>query len=75
MGSRTLRHGSFIKKIQYIRDLFDEAINVFVELTGEEMTYNRPDIFAKGDKELIEELKTAREIKVISLVKAIQKYN
>lgn len=46
-----------------------------MELTGDEIQYTRPDIFAKTDKDLIEELKIAREIKVISLVKAIEKYN
>jgi len=75
LGSRTLRHWVFIKKVQYIRDLFDEALNAFVELTGEDISYNRPDIFAKSDTELVEELKIAREIKVISLMSAIKKYN
>jgi len=74
--SRTLRHWAFMKKVSYYRDLFDEAFNKFIELAKlKDTTYTRPDVFAKTDTELVEELKTAREIKVISLFNAIKKYN
>ena len=34
----------------------------------------RPDVFVKDDNQLIEELKIARELKLISLPKAIMQY-
>ena len=74
-GSRTLRHGAFMKKVQYYRDLLDMAITIFMEETNNTDTYTRPDIFAKSSKELADELKTARESNIISQYTAIKKYN
>lgn len=77
-ASRTLKQGSFMKKVQYYRDLIDKAIAQFVVIArwkDWEYTYNRPDIFAKSDKEVVEEIAVAREHKLISHLKAIKKYN
>lgn len=75
LGSRMLRHWAFIKRIEYLRSLLDEAIAQYMELAGMDETYTRPDVFAKTDTELVEELKIAREAKLISLYEAIKKYN
>lgn len=74
-NSRTLKQGSFIKRIQGIRDLFDIYIQQILDITGTESDYTRPDVLAKSDNELVEELKTAREIKIISQLEAIKKYS
>jgi hypothetical protein len=75
MGSRSLRHGAFIKKIEYYRWLFDEAISLFLELKKQDEPYTRPDVFAKSDTELVNELSTARTAWIISKYNAIKKYN
>lgn len=75
-GSRTLRHWAFMKRVEYIRDQLDEALMLFLELSWEkEANYTRPDVFAKSDKDLVDEIAIARENKLISLVNAIKKYN
>lgn len=74
-GSRTLRHGAFMKKVSYYRDLLDDALEIFVELSKDEVSYVWPDVFAKTDNELVEELSTAREAQIISQYNAIKQYN
>lgn len=77
--SRSILHGAFMKKIQYIRNVFDHYLNDSYELIAkrnrlESKTYSRPDIFAKSDNELITEIKLARDSQIVSQFKAIQRY-
>lgn len=72
--SRTLKHGAFMKKVEYIRDILDEAFMEFMRLDNNNDTYTRPDVFAKSDKELVEELQMARTANIISQYNAIKKY-
>ena len=75
LGSRTLRHWAFMKRVEYLRSLFDEAIKIFLTLSKQEETiYTRPDVFVKTDWDLAEELKVAREAEIISQFRAIKKY-
>lgn len=73
--SRTLKHGAFIKKVEYIRDILDQAFMEFLALDNTEEQYTRPDVFAKSSKELAEELATARTANIISQYNAIKEYN
>lgn len=75
LWSRALRHGAFIKKVQYYRDLLDEALLLFLQLSkqGNEL-YNWEDIFAKSSSDLANELKVAREALIISQFNAIKQY-
>jgi len=73
--SRTLKQGTFIKKIQAIRDLIDESLKTSLEVVKIKEQYKRPDIFAKSSEELATELATAREAKLISWINAIKTYN
>jgi hypothetical protein len=72
--SRSLIHWVFIKKIRHIRKKIEEALNKLVEKWLKLNNYEWEDVFAKSDNELIEELKIAREIKIISRERAISKY-
>ncbi len=74
-NSRAMKHWAFIKRIQWIRELFDKYIGIILEAGKYETEYTRPDVIAKSDSELAEELKTAREIMIISQFEAIKKYN
>jgi len=73
--SRTLKHGAFIKKVEYIRDILDQAFMEFLALENKDQQYTRPDVFAKSSKELAEELATARTANIISQYNAIKEYN
>ena len=75
MGSRTLRHWAFIKKVQYYRDILDEALMQFVDVAWLDVNYSWGDVFAKNDKELVEELKDAREAGIVSQLEAIKRYS
>ena len=75
VGSRTLRHGAFMKKVQYYRDLLDEALLDFLELIkAKNDTYHWEDIFAKSSSDLADELKVAREALIISQYNAVKQY-
>jgi len=74
-GSRTLKQWSFMKRIQWIRNLFDKYIKIILEAGKYDTEITRPDILAKSDTELVEELKVARESKIISQFEAIKRYN
>ena len=74
LWSRTLRHWSFMKTIEEYRGLFDKALEKIKDLMSEDQ-YSRPDVFPKSDQELADELVAARSEKLISHLKAIQKYN
>lgn len=63
-----------MKKVEYIRDILDEAFMEFMRLDNNNDTYTRPDVFAKSDKELVEELQMARTANIISQYNAIKKY-
>ncbi len=78
-GSRSLIHGSFVKRIQNIRDVFDRYLSMVKDLLESEWqavdaSYSWPDIFAKSDNELVEELAIARTNGMISQLKSIQEY-
>ena len=74
-NSRTLKQGSFIKRVEGIRDLFDKYIMKILELMNEDVEYSRPEVLAKSDNELVEELKVARETMLLSQYEAIKRYN
>lgn len=74
-GSRTLKQGTFIKRIQAIRDTIDKSLKISLAIIGITEQYKRPDIFAKSSQELADELATARSAKLISLYNAIKTYN
>jgi len=73
--SRTLKHWSFIKKIQSIRDMFDTYLPDILGALWEYEQIMRPDIFAKSNKELVEELSIALDNRIISRLNAIKQYN
>lgn len=74
-GSRLLSHWSFIKKIERIRWIFDKTFREIQELViqenGELDYYYRPDVFAKTDFDLLEEIKQKVELWLITKRKAI----
>lgn len=74
LWSRTLRHWSFMKTIEEYRGLFDKTLESIKKIMKQEQ-YSRPDVFPKSDKELADELVVARQERLISHLKAIQKYN
>ena len=63
-----------MKTIEEYRGLFDKALEKIKDLMSEDQ-YSRPDVFPKSDQELADELVAARSEKLISHLKAIQKYN
>jgi len=72
-GSRTLLQWSFLKKIEWFRSFLDKSFEEVNDIVGEDdRTWS--DIFVKNDNELINELKVARETKLISQLRAIQEY-
>jgi hypothetical protein len=78
-GSRSLLHGSFIKKVESIRKVFDSVLKDVYELIAktnglENDTYSRPDVFAKDDTELVSELSNAMMSNLISNRNAIMEY-
>ena len=77
-GSRTILHGAFVKKILSIRYLFDRYLPELFDIVAKENwiepDYSRPDVFIKDESQLIEELKVAREMNLISQKKAIMEY-
>lgn len=73
--SRALKHWAFIKRIEYIRELIEQWLDRFLELSGiSDETYVRPDVIAKSSKELADELKVARDALIISQFNAIKEY-
>lgn len=78
-GSRELLHGSFIKRILSIREMFDEYIkevlDIFVrEDSSMKDSYSWDDVFSKNTRELIEELEKALNIGLISKRTALKRY-
>lgn len=78
-GSRSLLHGAFIKNIESIRELFTETLEEIMEI----MVLEDPeldtaitwwDVYAKDSMDLVNELKVAREISIISKETAMKKY-
>jgi len=64
-----------MKKVQYYRDLLDEALLDFLELIkAKNDTYHWEDIFAKSSSDLADELKVAREALIISQYNAVKQY-
>lgn len=74
MWSRSLIHWVFIKKIKSIRSKIEEALQELEDKWLKIDLYDWEDVFAKSDNELVEELKIARESKIISRETAIKKY-
>ncbi len=81
--SREIMISAFVKKIQTYREIFTELLQEMLLLfegqkkeNGDEITTSITwnDIFAKNDKDLIEELKLARESGLISQYKWVQQY-
>jgi hypothetical protein len=78
-GSRSLLHGSFIKKVEAMRKVFDKSLVSLYEMMAkvngwENETYSRPDVFAKDDTELVAELSSAMGAGLISRRDAIMEY-
>lgn len=77
-GSRELLHGSFIKKIESIRNLLDkyisESLKVISDDNGKEYIYSWNDIFSKNTNTLIEELEKALQNGIISKRTALKRY-
>jgi len=77
--SRELLHWAFIKKIIAIRELFDEYITQVIDILKREDNevkdnYSRDDVFSKNTNQLVEELRTAREMWLISKRTALKRY-
>jgi len=74
-NSRAMKQGAFIKRIEWMRTLFEKYLIPILELWWYDINITRPDVLAKSDNELVEELKIAREINIISQMEAIKRYN
>ena len=81
--SRALMSGSFIKKIQYYRDLISKPLNYILQLFEGQQNINGEtigtsiiwgDIISKDDQELANELQIALQNGFISRETAVQKY-
>jgi len=83
--SRSILQGAFIKAIKEIRDRFTKTLEQILIVLIEEWQLNLrwdktelkiffEDVIPKSDTELVEELATAREAKIISRFTAIQRY-
>ena len=75
--SRTIIHGAFIRKIEQIRELFDKYIIEMLkqfESEGIKTEYTWNDIFVKDASDILDELKKARDLQLISQFTAIKKY-
>ena len=76
--SREIMISAFIKKIKAYREklteVMQEILDIFEKENWTETYINWDDIISKNDKELIEELKLAREAGLISQFTWIQKY-
>lgn len=74
-GSRLLSHWSFIKKIEWIRWIFDKTFREIQEIIIQENSdldyYYRPDVFAKTDFDLLEEISQKVKLWLITKRKAI----
>ena len=73
-GSRELLHGAFIKTIERLRKLFDKSIMETLEILNIDEVYSWSDVFSKNTKDLIEEIKIAKEIWIISRKTALKRY-
>lgn len=74
-SSRTIMIWAFVKKVQAIRNWLDRILYQILELwnyENKEIIWD--DVIPKSDKELAEELKTARESWFISQYTSIKKY-
>jgi hypothetical protein len=64
--SRVLSHWSFIKRIEWIRSIFDDTFReieaIVSEENNEDISYVWGDVLAKTDFELLEEMKIKKEI-------------
>jgi hypothetical protein len=73
-------HGAFIKTIEQIRDRFVAGLTPILDILSKEngSEYKneiiRGDVFARSGKDLADELKVARDTRLISNLKAIQQY-
>lgn len=74
-GSRNLKHGAFVKKIESLRACFEEAFARLAAMRpGETGTTSWDDVFAKTDTELVDELSKARDAGLLSRKRAITLY-
>lgn len=80
LGSREVLHGAFIRSIEQIRDIFTKWLTPILEVFAKESDnvfesdIVRGDVFAKNWKDLIDELKIARDAWLISQIRAIKTY-
>jgi hypothetical protein len=80
VGSREVLHGAFIKTVEQMRDRFVKGLAPILEILAKEKDSEISDkivwgdVFAKSTTELVTELKTAREGKLISQFRAIKLY-
>lgn len=74
-GSRLLSHWSFIKKIEHIRSIFDkvfrEVEKIMMKENGDMQQYYRPDVFAKTDLDLLEEIEKKLTLWLLTKQRAI----
>lgn len=78
-GSRWLLHGSFTKRVEKIRKMWDRYLIRIIEdlqqiKKSESDRYSRPDVFSKSDTELVEELQLALTNNLITHQRAIMLY-
>lgn len=73
-GTRTLMHGAFVKQIEGIRSLFSEALSKIASDAGQDTEPSFPDVIAKSENELLDELSKARELRIISQLSAMKAY-
>ena len=77
--SRELLHGSFIKRILGVRELFDDTITKIIDIMKWEDSslvdqYSWDDVFSKNTKQLVEELEIAINSGIISRRTAMKRY-
>lgn len=82
-GSRGLLHGAFVKKIEYIRKIFDQYLPKVKKALNDmnmpndkkaDLSYSRPDVFSQSDMELLEEVTLAVTNKILTKKKAMMMY-
>ena len=73
--SRLLLHWAFNKTIQSIRDLFDKTLMEVLRVARITDQYQWDDVMSRDRKDIIEEIKIARETWLLSRYNAIKRYN